>query len=133
MGNHEVERTNTYIKYAIIILIIVLIVLSIFFVWQYASLRRSNIISARESWLTALMKRHGPATVNDVNFIRPWMTFDYINRLFNIPQDYLKNSLSLSDNGYPKLSLSSYAKHNNMTTDEVAGEVMKAIRNYLTK
>ena len=133
MGIHGTKKISIYIKYAIIFLIIVLIVLSVFFVWQYTSLRRANIISARESWLTAAVKQHGPATVSDVNFIRPWMTFDYINTLFNIPPDYLKNNLSLSDEGYPKLSLSSYARHNNMTTDEVTGEVMNAVRNYLTK
>jgi hypothetical protein len=132
MSRPSVPKTGKYIKYAIIFLAIVMVVLFVFFVRQYIALRRANVVSARESWLSAAIKNHGPATVNDVNFIRSWMTFDYINKLFNIPSDYLKTHFSIMDGRYPNLSISEYAGDGHLNKNAVTGEVINAIRDYLT-
>src|SRR4051812_12432281 len=40
-------------------------------------------------------------TAQDVQLIQPWMTFDYIDVVFNVPPDYLKTKLSITDPHYP--------------------------------
>jgi hypothetical protein len=106
--------------------------LGFFLVRNYISLRRAQIINAREFQLSTLLKNHGPVTANDATVIRPWMTFDYINTLFNIPPDYLKSSLSISDPSYPTLSLYGYANHQHATITTVVSEVENSTRDYLT-
>jgi len=71
--------------------------------------------------------------VSDIGNIRPWMTFDYVNRLFNLPPEYLKTRLSLSDSRYPRLSLSSCARKNNLDGNAFITSVQNAVRDYLTK
>jgi hypothetical protein len=133
MSSSDVKKTGRYIEYAIIFLAIVLVVLFVFFVRQYVSLRRADVISARESWISAAVKNHGPATVSDIGFVRSWMTFDYVNKLFNIPPDYLKTSLSISDARYPKISIAEYAKDDHLDTPVFLSDVLGALHNYLTQ
>jgi hypothetical protein len=124
-GGDNTYTTKSYIKYAIIFLVVLLLVLCIFFVRDYISLRRAQIVSARELQLSALFKAHGPLTANDVTVIRPWMTFDYINKL-------LKNALSISDPSYPQLSLYGYANHQRANITIVVSDVESSTRDYLT-
>jgi hypothetical protein len=132
MGNNNASDIKSYIKYAIIFLVILLLVLCFFLVRDYVTLRHAQIISARELQLSALFKAHGPLTASDVAVMRPWMTFDYINKLFNIPPDYLKNTLSIRDPSYPQLSLYGYANHQHLNITMVMSEVESSTRSYLT-
>lgn len=131
-GDNNTHNVKSYIKYAIIFLVILLFVLGFFLVRDYMTLRRAQIIDARELQLSALFKAHGPLTASDVTVIRPWMTFDYINKLFNIPPGYLKNTLSISDSSYPQLSLYGYANHQHVNVTMVVSEVESSTRSYLT-
>jgi hypothetical protein len=131
-GNNNMHNIKSYIKYAIIFLAVLLLILGFFLVRNYVSLGRAQIINAREFQLSTLLKNHGPVTANDANVIRPWMTFDYINKLFNIPPDYLKNTLSISDPSYPQLSLYGYADHQHANVTMVVSEVESSAREYLT-
>jgi hypothetical protein len=45
-----------------------------------------------------------------VGQIKLWMTFEYINRIFLLPKDYLRNSLSIEDPRYPHISIGSFAQ-----------------------
>ena len=126
------HKIKSYIKYAIIFLAILLLVLCFFLVREYAALRRAQIISARELQLSALFKAHGPLPASDITVIRPWMTFDYINKLFNIPPDYLKNTLSIGDPSYPQLSLYGYANHQHVNVTIVVSDVESSTRAYVT-
>jgi hypothetical protein len=131
MRNSNTRDIRSYMKYAIMLLAVLLLILGFFLVRNYVSLRRAQIINAREFQLSALLKSHSPVTANDATVIRPWMTFDYINTLFNIPPDYLKNSLSISDPSYPKLSLYGYANHQRVNITMVVSDVESSTRNYL--
>lgn len=50
-----------------------------------------------------LSRTHAPLTVNDVNVIQSWMTFDYINRIFALSPNILKAALSITDPRYPRM------------------------------
>lgn len=121
-----------YMKYVIVVLFILLAILLGFGIRDYLSLRRAQIISAREMFLANSLKKHGPLPITDTNAIRSWMTFDYVNRLFGLSPDYLKTTLSVTDPSYPKLSLSGYAKYLNENVNTLIGNVSSAIRNYST-
>ncbi len=126
------EKIMQYLKYAIIALIVIVVILAGFLIWNYTALERAQIINAREMRLSALVHAHGPLTANDVGLIRPWMTFDYINTLYKVPLDYLKTQLSITDPSYPRLSLSGYAEYDATSTTAVLGVVEHSLAAYLT-
>lgn len=78
------------------------------------------------------LERHEPLSVNDIGVVRPWMTFDYVNKLFGVPPDYLKARLTISDARYPRLSLSGYAKYEHLDSTVLVDQVASALRDYLT-
>lgn len=121
-----------FIDWLIAALGVVLAVLLFFLVRQYQILRRESIISARESWLMNALKNHPHLTASDVSFISSWMTFDYLNKLFNLPPEYLKIQLSISDPAYPKLIIGNFAKDAHRTASGTLEEVQNAVRQYLT-
>lgn len=41
--------------------------------------------------------------------IQGWMTFRYINYVFNLPANYLDSKLNISDPHYPNITLNKYA------------------------
>lgn len=132
MDNISTNNTERYIKYAMIFLIIVLLVLGLFIARDYAYLRRAQLINAQKLQVSALTKNHYPLTVNDLPIISPWMTFHYINKIFNVPPDYLETSLSISDPSYPQMSLSGYAKQQHIDSALLVTQVESSLYEYLT-
>jgi hypothetical protein len=65
-----------------------------------------------------------------VEKIQPWMTFDYLNHVFNLPADYLKNQLHIQDPHYPNVSLTRYAKQQGTSVSELLKSVQQAIRSH---
>lgn len=128
--DHHIARD---IKYALITLVVVLIALVAVLFVEYRSLRKAQIDNMRESFFTNFIQRQGNLTVADANFIRTWMTFDYINKTFNLPGDYLKTQLKISDTRYPRLSISGYMKSQNLGSSTFLNSVIGAVGNYLTK
>jgi hypothetical protein len=41
--------------------------------------------------------------------IQSWMTFRYINYVFNLPVDYLSGKLNIKNSGYPNITIVQYA------------------------
>jgi hypothetical protein len=61
------------------------------------------------------------------------MTFDYINKVFKLPQDYLKNILGVSsDRNYPNETIGHYARSKKEKSSTVLTQVQEALHNYLT-
>lgn len=118
------------VKIALLILGAILIILIVLLIRNYLSLRRANIISRRELSLSAFVHKHGPLNADEVGVIRPWMTFDYVNRIFNLPQDYLKDQLQISDPRYPDLTLGAYASASGTDSTETVLRVEHAIVDY---
>lgn len=131
MDGNGTNGTRKYIRYAIIALAAILVVLAALLIQNYISLRRAQIISARELWLSAFLKNRGPLTAGDVTFIRPWMTFDYVNKLFEVPPEYLRSSLSITQPSYPQLSLDAYAHDEHTDAATVVNEVERSLQSYL--
>ncbi len=130
-SEHNDKRTAAVIKGIIIALAVVLGVLLIFLIWQSIAIHREKIISARELWITNIFKHHGAPTASDVVFIRPWMTFDYVDTLFHIPSSYLETQLPVNDARYPKITIGGYAKEENVNQATFTSDVQAAVAHYL--
>lgn len=126
------NKERRFIDWTIAGLGIILAVLLFFFVRQYQTLRHEAILSARESWLMNAIKNHPHLTVNDVSAIHTWMTFDYLDKLFNLPPEYLKARLSVSDTRYPKLTIGEFAEDTKQSASGTLMEVQNAVRLYIT-
>jgi hypothetical protein len=99
-------------------------------VQDYFSVRREAVIAAREGSLSGFVDKHGPMTADEVGVIRSWMTFDYINRLFNLPPSYLQTQFSITDTHYPRLTVATYAMRNDLDTQTFVLQIEAAIQNY---
>lgn len=71
-------------------------------------------------------------TVADIVYISPWMTFDYINKLFNIPQSYLEKNLDIHDSKYPFITVGMYAKKSSTNSLVLVEDIRNSIREYFT-
>ncbi len=124
------RKADEYIKFTLVLLVIILAALLVAFIKEYSDLRKAEVLGPREAFLGAV-SRHGPFTVNDLGIIQGWMTFDYVNKLFGLPSNYLKSNLNISDPHYPRLLIYRYAEKNKMGLQSFLNEVRNSIRSYL--
>jgi len=73
-----------------------------------------------------------PIATKDISLVRYWMTFDYINKFFNLPPEYLASALNISDPRYPYITLTHYARGEKISASRLLNEVQTAIFNYLS-
>lgn len=117
-------------RYILIALGVLLAALMLLAALNYRALRHEQLVNAREFVISSIVKNHGPLTVSDAAVIQPWMTFDYINKVFNLPAGYLKTKLAIADPRYPALSLGGYAHGERLVTSAFVGVVQSAVREY---
>ena len=124
-----IEKKEKKILGAVIVLMIIaLLVLCAVLVRDARSVGRAGPSSSLAGFLSARRAR-GPLAINatNANLIRPWMTFDYINRLFDLPKNYLKTSLNVSDGRYPNVSISEYRESTGTSSVSFLDAVRSAI------
>lgn len=63
--------------------------------------------------------------------IENWMTFDYVNRIFGLPPQYLQNALPVTNARYPRLTLRSAAKEAKMQETDYVAAVRRAVGLFL--
>ena len=119
---------NKYIKWLVTIFIILIIAGVIFYI--SFSHRPSYIYRPVRRFFSNHVNR--PINVNDINTVQSWMTFDYINKVFKLPSDYLKNILGVSDSSYPYETIGHYARSKKEKFSVVLTQVQEALHNYLT-
>ncbi len=64
--------------------------------------------------------------------IATWMTFDYLNRIFKLPPEYLKASLSITDARYPRMTVKRYASDRRSDPAIVLTAVKAAVQAFLS-
>lgn len=62
--------------------------------------------------------------------IEGWMTFDYINKVYEIPSSYLQTHLSLTDIRYPYVSIDKYARMHGIPKDIFIKTLKESIASY---
>ncbi len=124
------KNQEKYIVAVMAVLTLVLIVLFIALIQQYLDLRQQRMIDDHVLWLS-FINRHTPLTAADTNVIQPWMTFDYVNRVFNLPRTYLQTALSVGSASYPQLPLYRFAESQKISPATFTDEVRNAVRSYV--
>ncbi len=115
------EKIGKYLELILLLLLIVLLVLCISFIRQFNHLRKEVPVN--------YMARR---TVLNADSIQGWMTFDYVNRIFSLPTSYLKSSLNISDEKYPKELIERYAVVRGLNPGDFLKSVQDSVGNYLT-
>lgn len=129
----KIERMEQWIKLSILLFAITLIVLLVFFLKQYMILKKADIVNIHENEISSLIKNHSKVSAQDADFIRSWMTFDYVNKLFNIPNDYLKTNLYITSNHYPKLVISDYIEDKHLDKNIFLQSLINAVKGYINQ
>ncbi|MEI6378218.1 MAG: hypothetical protein WCO55_01025 [Candidatus Falkowbacteria bacterium] len=76
-------------------------------------------------------QRNNQITTEDVDKIASWMTFSYVNTIFRLPNDYLKNSLQINDKRYPNLTISRWIRGNRLDAAQSVKQIKQTVANYL--
>jgi hypothetical protein len=132
MPEKEDNREERRIYYILIALGVVLIVLFVVFVAQYRALRRMQILNTHELHVSEILSHHAPLAPGDADTIRSWMTFNYVNKLFALPPNYLEMQLQINDAHYPQLTIAGYASAAHLDATTFLASVENAVRDYAT-
>ncbi len=79
---------------------------------------------------------HGSERVNHrvtIDTIQPWMTFNYLNVVFNMPASYLQNGLGIIDPSYPNIRIDTYIKRHKLNSTVFFTGVKQVITSYTNK
>lgn len=74
---------------------------------------------------------HRPISI-DSGAIASWMTFDYLNIVFKLPPDYLKNELNITDARYPRLTIKRLAVDRKANAALILTGVKAAVQTFLS-
>lgn len=114
-------------KIGIIVLMLFCLIslLSLIFVFQQYS--KSGKLEIEYKINGKPTEKHQPMRVSN---IEPWMTFNYLNIVFELDTDYLKHYLNINDTRYPNISINMYARHYDLSSEDFLENIKQAITNY---
>jgi hypothetical protein len=118
---------------AIIALSIILLIFSFVLINNLHTVSRQEVSIQHKTVAGLLFNRQkmGAITAADVNYIDYWMTFRYINIIFKLPDDYLKNYLNITDKIYPNISLGKYTSMYKINRTLFIAKTKQAVSAYL--
>lgn len=91
-------------------------------------LRRAGAVPVRHGFF---FHRNPAGSVSpNPSVIEGWMTFGYINKIFDLPRTYLSERLGIANTKYPNMQLARYAKEQGVAVDAFLGEVRRAVGEY---
>ncbi len=102
--------------------LIILVFVSFLFIRQYLSIKNRGDFQIR----------HSHEFTPNNKLLQSWMTFEYLNRSFNLPTDYLKNELHISDSKYPHSTIASTANSLGITKEECLILIKNSILKFST-
>jgi len=104
---------------------------------NYRKLRHSGVLRQPQYHFRSLRNLyrisggHIPS-IAEVDSIRGWMTFSYINKVFNLPGDYLKTNLGITDGKYPNITIGKVVQEQKESENTYLEKVKEAVRQYLS-
>ena len=120
------QTKHKYLIVALIILLAALVLLVVSFTRDARRLRTNGVFNYPTSGMRFRMSTRS-ATISDVGSIATWMTFGYINKSFNIPDSYIKETLDVSDHSYPNVTISRVAKEKGALPNDYLEVVKNAV------
>ncbi len=123
MTTPDLDPIASYKKRASLRLVVILVLVALAMIETSTFLEQYHI--GRETGEL----RHTRVTRTHIT-IEPWMTFNYVNILYNLPNGYLRDVLQIGDLKYPNTELRRYAKEKNIDQAIFIGQVYAAIEKY---
>ena len=118
------------LRVALGIAIAAFLALVILLIQQYKQIQRLDYIAAHRQTLFHSLRGSGPLTEANASTTASWMTFDYINRAFKLPSDYLRDYLKITDSRYPRLTIAELAEDTKSTQAATINQVTSAIHEF---
>ncbi len=125
------DAMERWVRGALVVLGVLLVAGAALLAWEWHLALRAHPAESIRSALSGFVATHGPLTADEVGVIRPWMTFDYVNTLFGLPPEFLRDSFKIEDPSYPMLTLGHYAGETGYNEAEFMNAVEAAIANHL--
>ena len=125
----SLKNKEKNIDIALSLLILILLILSFSILRDYKYIRDNNL----NHKIHFNKNLNQTLSANDSSQIQPWLTFDYINKIFNLPSDYLKTNLNIKDSKYPKISIKKYIKDNKLNEYSFINEVRDNVIKYFNQ
>ena len=75
--------------------------------------------------------RHRPVLIKDPSYASAWMTFDYINKVFDLPPYYLQEEMNIQDSKYPFITVKQYSQKTKIPNDVLITETRDAFQRFL--
>jgi len=134
LPSNPFKKISKFDSFLIVFTSILLIVFCIFLIGNIRTANRSGIFAHRSPISQILLrdKQASRISTKDVELIDVWMTFRYINFLFNIPESYLKDTLHIKDTRYPNISLSRFVKNEKLDRIVFIEKIKNIVRRYLS-
>ncbi len=113
---------------------IAIVVFCVLLVQNIQSAKRAGVFNQRSSITEILLqnKKTHLTSLADIELIDTWMTFQYVNFIFDLPLSYLQKSLRIEESAYPKIPIGKYIKIHNLNRGEFLLEVKKLVREHMT-
>jgi hypothetical protein len=83
------------------------------------------------SYIGILMHKKESEQPLVAGYIKGWMTFAYIDHLYNLPPTYLQTSFNITDHDFPNISLNDYAEDHTIDRETFINEVIKKVSDLL--
>jgi len=125
------RHEHAYAITAIVLLVIFLGWLCFLLVQTYTTAHLFSTQDNSGRMFRSVQDVRKPLTIKNVVDIAPWMTFDFINHVFNVPPTYLSNAFNITDANYPRMSLRSYASLHGIDEQTFLVDVQKKVADYL--
>ncbi len=113
------HKVHAYIKKDAVIRTLVVLALVLLIIGESSVLIKDFYVS----------RTHRPHDIAE-RHIEPWMTFNYINILFNLPSEYLRDSLAIDSERYPNLEIRRYAKEISIDQEALIENITLRIAEY---
>jgi len=130
-------KKKTLIIVALILAVLLFLAGAYLVINNYRNLRRSGVFRQPQYHLRSLRNLYrtpqGHASIAEVDLIRTWMTFNYINKAFNLPADYLKTNLGVTDGKYPNVTIAKSAQEQKESENTYLEKLQAAVRQYLSQ
>ena len=110
-----------------IILIILCIVSFLWLMIVYKQLYSEGDLRIEHNFKNHQIYSHQNQNINNIKI---WMTFNYLNIIFRLDPNYLKNTFNISDPKYPNIRIDQYSRHQSINPFLFLYNIQKAITNY---
>jgi hypothetical protein len=132
MAEHKKARIKPWHMTLLIVGIAVCLGIWVVVGYEFYSIRARYGLSPHQFFRGNIFsERRQNAYPTRADFIQSWMTFDYINLVFHLPSDILKEQLSITDPHYPHITLEKYAAMHSLNQTVFLNQIRSAIATYM--